>query len=525
MGRISRLIDALWRWFPYKDSFTIWPFGTMLANILLAGLLSSLATNEADPDWMEQSQAMIGLVSSASITIVTLTFSLTVLSVQVASQTYSPRLLDDFVKDATAKVVISVNLGAYVYCYTLLYFLKPSSPTFPMAAVQLLTVHLAAILLSFVNFIHFFINGFRIEKILERALDTSLAAARTLNHMSEGEQETLPVPSSSYKVLADKSGYVVSFALKPLTKLAQKMDLCIRYNHQIGEFVNEGAVLCYVWDAQTREDQPPLEERIAKHLRNNFRASQQALIVSQSSITDVHRQVEATLGVFASTGVVLSKKRAGELDVTLGIQQLVDIAMRALSPAVNDPHTAVQCMDVLSMLLATLARMDMGIPNAVDEDGHVRLCAPRRSFAHLTSMTESIRRYGASDLVVLRRGLRLFGDLGSILVREGRLDRVPAVLAQLEQWMFVSEQTFADDSPELVSLRELYEHLLQNMADSDSLILKTATSRDLQEFEITHREETTDSSSIRKAHADGTMERHILGIITELLRKPPVEAK
>ena len=81
---------------------------SMITNVVLASLLS-LITKDDDPVLLDKGLRMISLVSNASISIVTLTFSLTVLSVQIASQNYSPRLLDEFLKDPMSKVVISVR--------------------------------------------------------------------------------------------------------------------------------------------------------------------------------------------------------------------------------------------------------------------------------------------------------------------------------------------------------------------------------------------------------------------------------
>ena len=103
--------------------------------------------------------------------------------------------------------------------------------------------------------------------------------------------------------------------------------------------------------------------------------------------------MERRLGqILVARGVKISTVRSSDLDVTLGIQQLSDIAVRALSQAVNDPHTAIQCMDTLSDLLARLGVMELGVPSVVDyRTGMVRACAPRRSFAFLLSLLDSGR--------------------------------------------------------------------------------------------------------------------------------------
>jgi uncharacterized membrane protein len=113
----SRLLELI------EDSFRVGPYLSIFLNVLLACLLSLVTTNENAERLREQGLYMSNLVSGAAISIVTLTFSLTILSVQIAAQSYSPRLLEDFIRDRAAKAVISVNLGSYSYCYCLGFFL------------------------------------------------------------------------------------------------------------------------------------------------------------------------------------------------------------------------------------------------------------------------------------------------------------------------------------------------------------------------------------------------------------------
>jgi len=113
--------------------------------------------------------------------------------------------------------------------------------------------------------------------------------------------------------------------------MAQALDVCIRYSYQIGEFVNENAILCYIWDAKTDaddyddDDGMALEQRIIELIRDEDD--------HESSVEDksLEYRVERRLGLLASKGIVISKLRTSNLDITLGIQQLSDIAVRALS--------------------------------------------------------------------------------------------------------------------------------------------------------------------------------------------------
>jgi len=181
-------------WWDFTDafeSFVVFPVGYMILNVLLAVVLSTTATTELSTaeanSLIDQGLRMSGFVSTAAISIVTLTFSLTVLSIQIAAQSYSPRLLDAFLKDPVTKLVISVNVGAYTFCYTLQCFANKSEDdssglvSVPAVAIHLQSVQFALVMVSFINFIHFFVNGFRVEKILARAAASSLRAAQALS--------------------------------------------------------------------------------------------------------------------------------------------------------------------------------------------------------------------------------------------------------------------------------------------------------------------------------------------------------
>ena len=147
-------------------------------------------------------------------------------------------------------------------------------------------------------------------------------------------------------------------------------------------------------------------------------------------------------------------------------------------------------MDALTGLLATLAQLPLGLPNARDSNGNLRVFAPRRSYSYLLSMLDSIRRYGGSDLGVCRRGLRLFGDLGVILTQLDRLDVLPTILEQLEQWMVAAKGQFQADSMEFKSLQDLHDHIKLSIAESENVVLEDEEdAKDLQDFETTYNEE------------------------------------
>ena len=469
---------------------------------------------------------MISLLCSTSISIATLTFSLTVLSIQIAAQTYSPRLLDDFLKDPVSKIAVAVNLGSYSFAFTLTYFVNDSGKA-PNVAIQFLSVHLALVLIMFVYFIHYFINGFRLESILNKATEWCWAAASELETLNSkgGVQEfddLPPVPPTAYKVLADTSGYIAKYKLDNILNLAEELDLCIRFHPNIGEFISEGTLLAYVWDAKTKSDQERTTKSendgnenaspgIHRRLSLQTRVMQKMSSINRETNHGLpyrgrkHRKplhvkkleemmTEERLGWLISAGVQITAGRSGELDVLLGVQQLTDVAVRALSPGINDPMTAIQALDYLSSLFGRLAHLDFSISCVRDQNGFIRCSAPRRSFTYLLSIPDPIRSYGKTDLQVNYRLIRFYGELGAVLKRLNKVNRIPGVLAQLEQCMVECRKNFPDDSLEFKAIEDVYQYALALIAASDRPVLghDESVKQDLTDLETTYVAPTQD---------------------------------
>ncbi len=113
------------------------------------------------------------MVAGLSISIVTLTFSLTVLSLQLAAANYSPRLMDEFMKDPVQKITLSTYLGTFAYCFVVMSKVQSETDTreafVPIVATNVIILHMVICLVMFVLFLHHFISNMRLEKVLARA--------------------------------------------------------------------------------------------------------------------------------------------------------------------------------------------------------------------------------------------------------------------------------------------------------------------------------------------------------------------
>ena len=223
-----------------------------------------------------------------------------------------------------------------------------------------------------------------------------------------GFDELPKVPPDAFKVLADHSGYVARYKLQNVIRQAEKLDLSIRYHPNIGEFVAEGTILAYVWNSRPAEKRKSLKTRIlldgsskrGMQVRTSLGHDDDDDDKRSKALLAEEKEAEELLGVLVASGVEISTFRSGQLDVLLGVQQLTDVAVKALSAAVNDPMTAIQALDCLAVLFGWLAHLAFAISCACDskDNNLLRVSAPRRSFAYLLSMADAIRFYGGADL-------------------------------------------------------------------------------------------------------------------------------
>ena len=120
-------------------------------------------------------------------------------------------------------------------------------------------------------------------------------------------------------------------------------------------------------------------------------------------------------------------ERTAEQDVAFGVRQLADIAVKALSPAINDPYTSIQSLEHLGVVLASLARRPLGSQHLVDASGTLRVVLPGRDFAYYLDLaTGQIRRYGCSEPRVVRALLRVLDTTASFCLDTVDLAHVEA---------------------------------------------------------------------------------------------------
>ena len=288
-----------------------------------------------------------------------------VVALSLASVQFSPRILGGFVRDRVSQRTLGVFIGTFTYCLLVMRSISTEPPwvaTWAVAFGFLLGLTCLAFL---IYFIHHIATGIQVNHIVDRISVETEAVIDEVYPLG-GSSAAPPLPEAAASVVADRAGYLQLVDHEGLVALARRDRLIIHVTVEPGDFVMRGEELARIVGA----DVPPAAAR-------------------------------ACADTFD-----LGPIRTMQQDVAFGLRQLVDIALKAISPAVNDPSTATVCIDRLGSLLAEIARRHPA--DRVVRDGETTLLvAPQPTFTELADLAfNQLRQYGRGDLAVSIRLVR-----------------------------------------------------------------------------------------------------------------------
>jgi uncharacterized membrane protein len=320
------------------------------------------------------SRALLSAVVSSMISVTATAFSISIVALQLASSNFGPRLLRTFMQDTGNQIVLGTFISTFIY--GLLVLRTVHGEDYDIFVPQLsITVGIVLALISIGVLIYFIHHASTIIQashvINEVSTDIDGAIERLfpekIGHTtSEPKHQVGEIPASfdfeAYPIRATGSGYLQIIDEAELMKLARKHDLLLRVKLRPGKFAIQGSELVMAWPGER------VDRKLAEQIENTF---------------------------------ILGNERTEQQDIEFPITELVEIALRALSPGINDPFTAIRCIDRLSAGLSRLAQRDFPSPYRYDKDDNLRLIANPVTFTGLAdSAFNQIRRYGQSDVAV-----------------------------------------------------------------------------------------------------------------------------
>ena len=348
-------------------------------------------------------RGLLTAVASSMITVAGLVFSITLVALSLASSQYTSRVISNFMRDRVNQTVLGVFVGIFAYCLVVLRTIREGNEiTFVPSLAVIVGLILAFVGIAFlIYFIHHISVSIQASTIIaETAAETITAVDHQFpDQLEQDENESADSDLSASlanqswsAVPARKSGYLVTVDMAGLVHIAREHGRIVRMERGVGEFVVEETPLVSMLGRQVPDDL--LTERL-------------------------------------NAVYVISNQRTVEQDAAFGIRQLVDIAMKALSPGVNDTTTAVICVDYLTAILARLATRRIGNAHRLDQL-ELRVIARGMRFEDvLAEAFDQIRQNASGNVAILSRLLSAMQTIASQTTNPARR----RVVLEKVQWI------------------------------------------------------------------------------------------
>lgn len=401
-------------WKHIVDSFWFLPALMVVATSFLALLMitidqSNPATNLPLTSWIysgspDGARSLLSTIAGSMISVAGVTFSITITTLSLASSQLGPRLLNNFMRNRGNQIVLGTFVSIFTYCLLVLRTVRsPADATFVPHLSVTLAIFLALIsvgvLIFFLHHVSTMIQAQNVVADIGRELSQSierLFSAQASNNAYEykprGEDDIPSDLDDNLKfITTNSSGYLQAIDYEALKRIATENDLLLRLEHGASKFVVEGSEIIGIHPADKFSDS--IEEKI----RDAFSVGARQLRTQ---------------------------------DVEYTINQLVEIAVRALSPGINDPFTAIACLDQFSTTLSDLAKSAIPAGYYYDADGSLRIISNTITFEEIIDTAfNQIRQHGRTDIAVT---VRLLEVIAVIMARTRTDAQRNALMKQAE---------------------------------------------------------------------------------------------
>ncbi|MFO7980561.1 MAG: DUF2254 domain-containing protein [Candidatus Aminicenantes bacterium] len=377
----------------------------------------------------EGARTILSTIAGSMITIAGVTFSITIVALTMASSQFGSRLLRNFMVDKSNQIVLGAFIATFIYCLLVLNALKTVDDIIyiPRIAVSFSFVLALANLGILIYFFHHVSTSIQAEQVIN-AVYKELKAK--IDHLFEQEKEhvipekeieqQLPdFQSSSAAVCSKGCGYLRAIDREGLFKTAVQNNLVIQLKYRAGDYVFTGTPLIAV--IPDTEIDSSFEDRIN--------------------------------GCF-----LLGSSRSPEQDVEFAINQLVEVALRALSPGINDPYTAMGCIDRLGDIICQLHSKKFPTPYRYDKEGHLRLVLDVFDYEGiLDAAFNQIRQSAAGNVAV---NLRLLEILKVIAQSIQNKDQYPSVKQHAEM-IYRSSKESTKEKKDLKDIENRFQAIIK----------------------------------------------------------------
>jgi len=418
--------EADWRREALRTNLWLVPVLETIAVVVLFALTYTVDRSAYDglitlPTWVlsgtaDVARVLLATVAAAIITVVGIVFSITIVALTLASTQFGPRMLRNFVRDPGTQL----SLGTFVasFCYAMIALVSVGGgphgdfvPHLSITVTLLFTLLDVAVLIFFLNHIATMIQLPVVIANIATTLVSEVTAMENSDAFGVGaargpsHDELLALlVNEGAPIRTPRSGYLQVIRHDVLVKIATNANAVVQLPHRPGHFMVAGQVIAKVWP-------PEAASSVAEHL---------------------------------ALGHVAGAYRTLPQDVSFGFDQLVEIALRALSPAVNDTFTGMTCVDWIADCLCRIA--PIWHPHRIrrDAEGDIRVIAFQPSFDRLVERTFDTIRQAAIGMPAIM--IRQLEAIAKVIEQVPDRRRRTALIRQAEAIQRSNLATVADRS-------------------------------------------------------------------------------
>lgn len=401
-----RISTALYR---FRESLFALPTLVVIGGVILAetsayvddlvgvdrSLPFTVEMNSNGATWL------LSTVAGATITTAGVVFSLTVVSLQLASSQFSPRVMRSFIRDRLSQTVIGLLVATFVFCVLVLRHISgdPMSNA-PRVAMTVAIVLAVATVLLIIAYLNRLAHGLQVGEVIRTIADEADHVIQAVARQTDGERPappvTTPAPKNRHAVRVERDGWVTQAPSRSILA-AVPPSTVVRLETRTGAYIHRGELLMTIWPV-------PLDP-----------ARIEAKLLSTVEVADI---------------------RTMQQDIDFGIRQLVDVGLRALSPAINDPTTATDVVLRVGSLMRTLLTHDLPSSSVAGTDDRILLrpwdLTHREYIAHAF---DQMRQAATKQTQVVGALLRVLRMLIEHTRTAERGEHIPALQRQIDLLM------------------------------------------------------------------------------------------
>ncbi len=416
---------ALFKWDKLKATFWFIPVILIVISILLSIGLVYVDENVLLPQAglsrfflvksPDSARSILSTISGAMMGVAGTVFSITLVALTLASSQFGPRLVKNFMYVRLNQVVLGSYISTYLYCLLVLNAIKEGDDYTFIPSISIMVAILTAItnIILLIVFIHRIAISIQADNVISDISDfiskqLGMLFPEKMGQEIERDEKIDPSVAisgftKSISIKSRRRGYLQYVDDEALIEIITTNNALLELNHRPGGYLLEGMEIGML---HTNEDW------------------------DKEELNKIFKQF------------VIGKTKTSQQDLEYSIHQMVEIAVRALSPGVNDPFTAISCIDNLTATMSYLAQAKYPSKYRVDEEGNLRIIADTENFqGFLDAAFNQIRQFSGGNTAVI---IRLMESLMTILGFVKKEKEREAVIRHAEMVLTLGKQTIKE---------------------------------------------------------------------------------